>query len=553
MQKQITFFAVIFLLLVASALASPIIGSMDGLTFGTDFGAWWISESSTFNLLLNDYNDWYTVYVSAVDATGCNIGTVTGSNVPASAIPTEYVPLNTVIEVAGTELGVYQVDLTPPSIRCRVAYNFASLGPVSSTTDTTEETDYEEIIEADVAEAGEFGELMEIASCTDGDNGRAPHIASEVITTFTTGGYAPHPDTCLNTNTLREYYCTGRNEEGNPDNYTYLDYDCPGGCVAGECVHEVCQDSDGGNKKFIAGTMTHDFADISSPVKDYCYSENSKMVEYFCASGLQPANPELHNSYSYRCTFGCITEESGGRCRKVSELLQLQAAINVFNFWLGNGMNNATEQASVENYEWVLNSYAQDVLEWPLIRAWDQGDFETDLKCPEGYMVSTIEMASEVYFGAPQIRGITLYCARAGGEHLLNVDDTTTRSWNVYSSGGGFTPYEDSLITGLKGYYSLGGLSFIKTLDVRQTQYIYNNEVGYTVGGSEMWLDIPTSFPIITTANVIAYCGASDATSQRTSVSGLSGLRIYSTERGNDEIVSALQPRCSTLERTAAN
>lgn len=546
----------IFLLSIASSFAFPVIGSMDGLTFSTDFGAWWIAEGNTFNLLLNDYSDWYTVAVTAVDANGCTIGAAEGSNVVASAITTEYVPLNTIIEIAGTQLGVYQVDLTPPTIRCRIAYNFVSLGPVSSVTESeeeseevnnTEETENNEEVDNEDVDNDEI--MQEIAICTEEDNGKAPHEASEAITTFTNGGSAPHPDTCLDQNTLREYYCTGRDGQGNQNDYAYQDYNCPSGCADGACVHEICQDTDGGIKKYIAGTMTHDFADIPSPVKDYCYSENTKVKEYFCASGLNPANPEAHNSYAYTCFFGCITEKTGGRCRKASDLWRPQIMTDVFGFWLGNN----DEEPVAEGYQWTLDTNAQDVLEEPLIRAWDQGDFETDLRCPDGYLVSTMEVESERYLFVPQIYGITLHCARAGGEHLLNLADTATRSWQFVSNNGGFTAYRDSIITGLRGYYRQTGLNFIKIIDARQTQYHYNDEVDYAVGGTELWQDVPQSYAMTSTGNVVAYCGSSDATSQRTSVSGLSGIRIYSTERGNKEIVSALQPRCSTLERVAAN
>lgn len=547
---------IVFLFSVSFVQAFPVIGSLDGLTFGTNFGAWWISEGNSFNLLLNDYSDWYTVYVNSVDANGCVVGIAEGANAGSVAVANvDYIPVGTVVSAISTQIGVYQVDLTPPTIRCRIAYNFDSLGPIppgseegESAPPPSDSEDEEEA--ADDAEELD-GNGMDIVSCEDPDNGKDPHVATSVVTHFANGGSAPHPDVCIDADTVREYYCIGRFEG---QNYTYQDYNCPSGCVDGACVHQICAEMDGGDKKYVAGAITHDFADLSSPARDYCYANNDKLVEFFCDGTLHPPqNPEIHNRFSYTCAWGCVTENGMGRCRTMTDALSPAVVVSTLNTWASNLFSGSAQISeippSMNGYTWVLDQDEQDQLEYPIIRAWDQGSYDTDLKCPAGYLVSTIEVASERYLTVPHVYGITLYCVRAGGEDLLDLSDTTTRSWNIYSNDGGFTPYDDAILTGLKGYYYSGSIDFMKKFKARQTQYHYNDEVGYAVGGTEIWEDVPEALSITSTANSVAYCGSSNVVTQRDSVSGISGLRIYSITRNNKEIVSAVQLRCSTLNR----
>ena len=730
--KKVIPFILVFLLSLSLVSAFPLIGSHDGLTFGADFGGWWIPDGNSMNLLMNDYNDWYTFYVDSVDANGCMVGIAPGQGETAAAMANiDYVNLNDIVEDSGTQFGVYQLDLVG-TIRCRVSYSFDFLGPISTTgpavttcaeidggfapytygslthniatvpqpaddycvdvdtlyeyycastdlfwvsdssgmpngdsctllgdtlseswdtytceqigtlnhgaefecpygcnvaegrcnlmseapveegdevveepTDTytfcigkvegthcatdssseavvpcdgngnlggaTEICQYPEVCVEDVGQGNaECAEEVEDegdtvvdlgeSSCTETDFGNDPHQYG--VTTHILGntGSELHPDYCFDATTLREYYCEAERtlEETTFTYYTYEDYECPGGCVDGECI-ATCSETDGGFATHAGGTMTHEFVQFASPITDYCYSGGDKLMEYYCSDALySDENPNNDHQRSVLCDHGCIEDANGGRCRYASELFNPGNIIVEIADWFGGFFNQDEPEMTIQvnnqpiasGYEWIVDASTEGALAWPVIRGWDQGSFETNLECPAGYVVYSMEVEAERWAGKPHVLGVLLHCAHAGGDDLLDLTDVTTVGWqNTPTGSTPFGAYNDDVITGMRGYYTTSGIEHMKVFDARQTQYIYNDNVPYTVGGMQSWLNVEDSLSITTSANSVAYCGGSDSMSQRDSVSALSGLRIYTTTRNSMDVVSGLQLRCTTIDR----
>jgi|GEM_PF-1322077 len=134
-------------------------------------------------------------------------------------------------------------------------------------------------------------------TCTDSDGG---HVYRTSGTASNTEGDVGR-DVCLDSDTLREYYCDGENVESE-------DYLCPVGqeCSGGRCVDEAalvtCEDSDGGRDYDEAGAVI--LTGEGASTSDYC-SDGDTLVEYYC-DGTE------RESEVYDCPSGQVC--SGARC-----------------------------------------------------------------------------------------------------------------------------------------------------------------------------------------------------------------------------------------------
>jgi len=132
--------------------------------------------------------------------------------------------------------------------------------------------------------------------CTDSDGGVDRYDKGTVISD---GDY--DIDYCIDSDTLREYYC------GTGGDAFSLDLDCPEdySCEDGECVYnptDDCSDTDGGQDIYEAGTVTED----SLPYTDYCYDINT-VWEYYCmgdsAQVVQKECPTDYECVSGECVY----------------------------------------------------------------------------------------------------------------------------------------------------------------------------------------------------------------------------------------------------------
>lgn len=126
-------------------------------------------------------------------------------------------------------------------------------------------------------------------TCIDSDRGR---------NYYTFGGISFDPldrdDACVNSTTLREYYCNSTGD------VSYEDVSCHE-CGSGRCL---CEDSDGGINEFVRGTLT-------SGSTDYCF--NSEMlVEY---STELTGNSCIDNWQYIDCRAGCLD----GACQETCD------------------------------------------------------------------------------------------------------------------------------------------------------------------------------------------------------------------------------------------
>jgi hypothetical protein len=129
--------------------------------------------------------------------------------------------------------------------------------------------------------------------CTETDGGNDIYNKG-TLTSGSVLSETTRTDSCSDSNTVREYYCTG-------SDFASELRDCPSGyeCQNGECREEDCDDTDG-TSIYSAGTVTRGAA-IQS---DYCTS-GSGGIEYRC-SGNDIASSPFTCPGGYSC--------SGGRC-----------------------------------------------------------------------------------------------------------------------------------------------------------------------------------------------------------------------------------------------
>ena len=82
-----------------------------------------------------------------------------------------------------------------------------------------------------------------LSACRETDDGHDVYEYSTLV--YDKDTTEIREDECLDTNTIREYWCFG---EGEDLTFSYTDDACPDGyvCSGGECVSESCIDEDGG-------------------------------------------------------------------------------------------------------------------------------------------------------------------------------------------------------------------------------------------------------------------------------------------------------------------
>ena len=141
------------------------------------------------------------------------------------------------------------------------------------------------------------GECREIP-CSDSDGGRVYGVAGTVLYDG-----EQHTDTCIDENTLREFYC----DNGVAEEIVQ----CGAGkkCQDGRCVEApVCIDSDGGQDIYSKGTVTYGGATY----EDVCLSHNV-VYEYYCEGGAV-AVKQIMCPEGEACEGGKCVEAFVGEC-----------------------------------------------------------------------------------------------------------------------------------------------------------------------------------------------------------------------------------------------
>ncbi len=138
--------------------------------------------------------------------------------------------------------------------------------------------------------------------CTDSDQGSKPNEKGT-----TTSGSDSSTDACKDSDTVTEYYCDDATIKSKS-------MDCVSGyeCKAGACTEATCSDSDGGEDKLVAGTVTK--GGISQP--DKC-SGTTNVIEYYCSSN-DVKSKTIACGTGYKCVSGacvdvpkCVDSDNG--------------------------------------------------------------------------------------------------------------------------------------------------------------------------------------------------------------------------------------------------
>lgn len=129
-------------------------------------------------------------------------------------------------------------------------------------------------------------------NCTDTDAGKNVTVEGKV-TTKTGLASAEYLDKCLDTYTVREYYCT-------PSGYASEDIVCPQGqkCLSAACKEDLCTDSDDGFSIFQRGAANKG----DTLKRDACLDATSG-VEYFCDNNMI-LNATFECPAGYSCDDG---------------------------------------------------------------------------------------------------------------------------------------------------------------------------------------------------------------------------------------------------------
>jgi len=153
-------------------------------------------------------------------------------------------------------------------------------------------------------------------SCSDSEGGQIYNV-SGTTSGYYSDAYYSHTDYCIDTSSLKEYYCSGsyeQNENHNcgtdyyGSNYcssgdvyrTFYDYycssgicgmittaqlveDCQYGCTSGSCnaPPDSCYDSDSGITVYVAGTVSGYIGGTPYSYDDYCI-DGSTLSEWYC-------------------------------------------------------------------------------------------------------------------------------------------------------------------------------------------------------------------------------------------------------------------------------
>ncbi|PLW80675.1 hypothetical protein C0585_01390 [Candidatus Woesearchaeota archaeon] len=157
------------------------------------------------------------------------------------------------------------------------------------TTTNIEETPEPEPVETQVTETAPANEPVEVKDCTDTDDGKVYDTWGRV----TDEDGKIFSDTCININTLKEFYC---DSFGNAE---YKEIECPDMCKNGKCYSEekidTCTDPDlGPNAKYTKTTVI----DSNGEYEDYCASFD-RVAEYYCNQY------GIHQSDEIDCDNGC--------------------------------------------------------------------------------------------------------------------------------------------------------------------------------------------------------------------------------------------------------
>lgn len=161
----------------------------------------------------------------------------------------------------------------------------------------------ESMLECGQGEACQDGQCVSAVACSDTDGG---------YTVFERGtareGNELYTDYCTNSYTLEEYYCS---QEG-VSSYTV---NCGSGtsCVNGECVSDICTDTDDGQDRYERGN-TYKGTDGWT---DYCIDSDT-VKEYYC-SGDSVKTTDLGCSSGYYCDDGECVEEEEYSCRDTDD------------------------------------------------------------------------------------------------------------------------------------------------------------------------------------------------------------------------------------------
>ncbi|MCX8199981.1 MAG: Kazal-type serine protease inhibitor [Candidatus Micrarchaeota archaeon] len=146
------------------------------------------------------------------------------------------------------------------------------------------------------------------ASCYDTDVGEDKYVRGDVIYQYPQGQFTRYRDECINSYTVKEYFCT---EYGAAD---YKLIQCPNSyvCSVGKCIpqaqddsgsirYEYCYDTDGGNFPKKYGVLSYGTATY----QDTCLSLVA-LREYYCPSSYTYAF-QVHNANNYQeCWEGKI-------------------------------------------------------------------------------------------------------------------------------------------------------------------------------------------------------------------------------------------------------
>ena len=158
--------------------------------------------------------------------------------------------------------------------------------------------------EISAPENGEAGisvpaETAATERCEDSDGGFQIHTKGTTRLIENGQEKVVKEDFCLDSNTLYEYYC----ENGA---LTHDSVKCP--CSGGVCEpvldYTECVDSDGGNEKYVKGTITlikhyTDGAIVEEqPVEDHCITDTD-LIEYLCRED------GTFRKYTYTCLY-CV-------------------------------------------------------------------------------------------------------------------------------------------------------------------------------------------------------------------------------------------------------
>lgn len=143
-------------------------------------------------------------------------------------------------------------------------------------------------------------------TCTDSDGGLV-YTTMGTVSGLLNGTAYSNTDSCMNTTTLKEYYCSGTRA------YNTL-FNCSAGCSSGKCnavinqTNNTCTDSDGGIVTNIKGTVSGYENNKPYSYTDTCL-DSTYVKEYYCSF-----SKPTYNEYSCVGSGGNSTGNSTTSC-----------------------------------------------------------------------------------------------------------------------------------------------------------------------------------------------------------------------------------------------